>query len=303
MKSLLQRRSVFNPKAVGFNSFSVSGDEAIVVCPYHDDHRPSASFNIVTGLFYCFTCGEAKNAAQIAKALGGSTERVKLAISKSRSSELNSLWHIVKTSPLAMNNEYLEKRGVSNDTVEKFGIRSVSNDIAILIEDFRREELLGIQIRRIDENNKIKYLSFGNKTAVWPLWHFKYSKKLSRLFITEGIFGVFNAEENGRTAVATLGAANAAISASFFRRRSHCLLFDPDLAGYLATVKSMCVALESTSTVFPSVEVDSLNDDDWNRIEDAKLIKNPSRFLRHLDNGIQDMVRLDMINFLERRRQ
>jgi DNA primase len=27
------------------------------LCPFHDDHRPSLSVNIKTGLFRCFACG------------------------------------------------------------------------------------------------------------------------------------------------------------------------------------------------------------------------------------------------------
>ena len=31
--------------------------EALGLCPFHDDHDPSLSVNIITGLYRCFSCG------------------------------------------------------------------------------------------------------------------------------------------------------------------------------------------------------------------------------------------------------
>src|SRR5215212_3150453 len=32
------------------------GDQAKVLCPFHDDERPSCSVNLAKGLFHCFSC-------------------------------------------------------------------------------------------------------------------------------------------------------------------------------------------------------------------------------------------------------
>jgi len=31
--------------------------EALGLCPFHDDKKPSMSVNLKSGLFYCFACG------------------------------------------------------------------------------------------------------------------------------------------------------------------------------------------------------------------------------------------------------
>ena len=31
--------------------------EWIVVCPFHDDHKPSMNINMKTGLYFCHSCG------------------------------------------------------------------------------------------------------------------------------------------------------------------------------------------------------------------------------------------------------
>ena len=35
----------------------VRGNQIMAVCPFHDDHDPSLSVNLQTGLFKCFGCG------------------------------------------------------------------------------------------------------------------------------------------------------------------------------------------------------------------------------------------------------
>lgn len=53
------------------------GDEAVALCPQHlqrtgrEDTKPSWSFNVVTGLHHCFSCGYSGNAAGLAADLRG----------------------------------------------------------------------------------------------------------------------------------------------------------------------------------------------------------------------------------------
>jgi hypothetical protein len=44
--------------------------EQQVVCPFHDDHSPSAYINMESGLFYCHVCGASHNAEQLEDRLG-----------------------------------------------------------------------------------------------------------------------------------------------------------------------------------------------------------------------------------------
>src|SRR5579884_1410250 len=45
---------------------TVSGNEAKFICPYHDDHDPSASINLANGLWRCYACNEHGNIFQLA---------------------------------------------------------------------------------------------------------------------------------------------------------------------------------------------------------------------------------------------
>jgi hypothetical protein len=51
--------------------------EQQILCPFHDDHDPSAYVNMETGLFYCHVCGASYNATQLEDKLGNGFEAVK----------------------------------------------------------------------------------------------------------------------------------------------------------------------------------------------------------------------------------
>lgn len=51
-------------RQMGFN-FRLIDNEAVTVCPYHDDHSPSFSINIKNGLWHCFSCGAKGNFARL----------------------------------------------------------------------------------------------------------------------------------------------------------------------------------------------------------------------------------------------
>jgi DNA primase len=57
-------------RAVGLEVTGTSGGEELVVCPFHDDHNASATWNPKSDLFYCFTCGEGMNLEQLLRRTG-----------------------------------------------------------------------------------------------------------------------------------------------------------------------------------------------------------------------------------------
>ena len=40
-----------------FPNLSTSSEWAKVICPFHDDHKPSLSINLREGFFKCYSCG------------------------------------------------------------------------------------------------------------------------------------------------------------------------------------------------------------------------------------------------------
>ncbi len=49
--------------------------EALGLCPFHEDNRPSLSVNLESGLWHCFGCGKKGNSGQFAELVGESSER------------------------------------------------------------------------------------------------------------------------------------------------------------------------------------------------------------------------------------
>jgi hypothetical protein len=55
-KELLPSPKTYYPTSV--EKFTLSNsDQAISICPFHDDRRPSFSMDLKTGAFNCFACG------------------------------------------------------------------------------------------------------------------------------------------------------------------------------------------------------------------------------------------------------
>lgn len=50
------------------------GDEIKYCCAEHEDHNPSASFNVESGVYTCFACGAAGNAKRLAELIGVSAD-------------------------------------------------------------------------------------------------------------------------------------------------------------------------------------------------------------------------------------
>lgn len=48
-----------------FSNRKESGNNIMICCPYHDDHKPSAGIQKEVGIFHCFTCGETHTLSEL----------------------------------------------------------------------------------------------------------------------------------------------------------------------------------------------------------------------------------------------
>jgi len=48
-----------------------SGDQLKIICPFHDDHKPSCGVNTVKGVFNCFSCPAQGNAMEFVALMEG----------------------------------------------------------------------------------------------------------------------------------------------------------------------------------------------------------------------------------------
>lgn len=235
---------MYCPKALGLSCNSITGDEVQCICPYHDDHEPSASYNIVKGVFFCYTCGTAKTAKQIARDLDGVLAQIsseEMAIWK-RSVGDDAAWRaLLKNSPVFGHSlDYLLARNINKSTARHFGLLHRHMGVVVPLQGILSKQILGVQVRQIGQ--KPKYLTYGAKPTAWPIQHLQQRPIEKPLFIVEGVFSVMLAYQYGHLAIATLGAGSVSGLAMFLNGNSAMkenvyTLFDPDRAGLSGAVK------------------------------------------------------------------
>lgn len=277
---------VYDPRAIGLDVASMSGQEAMCLCPFHNDHKPSASFNVKTGLFICYTCHTGSNAYQLSKKLGGEvkfvpSQRLQITVREAEDME----WKHILNFPKAIGNKYLKSRQVSDKQVEEFGILASPSGIIIPLKSMDGE-VEGAIMRRYDGNPR--YMFFGEKTPAWPLNKLASHKKLTNAYMTEGVFGALRARSFGIPAYATLGAMVNQALKPIFQSHYPVILFDNDYAGMLGAARLM-VIVPTAKVIIPGQEADELDEDEWKTLAKegqttrslsvlAKLSKNSKEF-------------------------
>lgn len=262
----------YDPRQLGLSVSHYSGDEASVICPFHNDHKPSATFNIVTGLFYCFACGKSSNAAGVADHTGGHVARTFIPIVKRHSSASDMPWHSLLMGDYAYDHSYLRKRLVTNAQIKKFGIRKAKN--ALVFPMFGLDgTLCGVTLRR-RPGLFPKYLVYGDKPPLWPLKASMVSERYAArtVFIVEGIFGVLRADLAGVMAFATTGAMVKHSASRILNNIERPLgFFDDDDAGLIAGIRLLQIAPLSR-VILPGGEADELSIQEWRSLGKRRTV-------------------------------
>lgn len=277
-------------EALGLDIFGISGTEEIIVrCPYHDDHHPSASFNINKGLFFCFACGASANAYQLARKTGGTVIRNDKLPKKMFATVSEPEWEKFFDAPLAVDNEYLEKRGVIDIQVITFSIRELPWGIGFPIFSVGPGvQKRGILIRRYDDNPR--YLFFGHK----PSYFAGQNWDSRSTTIVEGVFGLLAADRAQVTACCLLGTSVRADLIPPFRQlgdRLQCL-FDDDFPGYLAAAKFLHMS-PLAKAIIPGQEADELTIGDWQAIDQQQILRTSD--ISKLRRFSKDPIRFDRL--------
>jgi hypothetical protein len=280
---------VVDPIALGLEVSKMSGDEALVLCPFHDDKNPSASFNVKKGLFFCFACGAKGNAEQVAERLGTDVKRIETSgyhavgpvFEKSEDIRVCTL------SRLALDNPYLRSRSVSTHSVRRFQIREY-NDTGVVFPIYTIDrKCIGGIVRAYEGTPRYKYI--GESYPVWQAYHWPSLDPREPLFIVEGVFGAIRAYECGVQAVAILGASKVSqavvdLTASFPKRYA---LFDPDHAGRLASAKIILLSRGSIRAHVTGKEADEMTKAQWGLLNWGDFTWNA--------NDIRDLEPMDIL--------
>lgn len=245
---------VVDPYVLGLDVINVKGDECLVLCPYHNDRHPSASFNVRKGLFHCFTCGVNANVKEIAFTCQGVIRYIdddQIRVVHKGKKE----WTHLLYEPLAIDNAYLRSRKVSNDLVEKFEIRQHSTGVLFPLKD-KMGKYIGMLERRYA--GVPKYFFYGERPALWPFVNLYQDSEY--LFVTEGVFGVLNAERCGANAVSVLSATGISLAIPYLNGRNCVAVFDDDFSGYVAASKML---IHGFKVANPPVEADEISCYQW----------------------------------------
>lgn len=268
--------SVYDPTALGLQIAKKVGKEEVqVFCPYHHDSHPSASYNLLKGLFHCFGCGTSKTARELAEDLGGKLIAVHslpevLATRKGEESE----WRLILNNDLAVASDYLAERNVTDIQVMAHGLLESEAGIIFPIKD-KHGNTVGAQIRHF--KRQPKYLFYGEREPVWPWTHLTGGKPGSRVYITEGVFGVLNFERygwksNDFTAVSMMGAATVPNVVKVFKQMGMykpVAVMDIDDAGLLAAAKFILMGIPAVSYPF-SLDPDEWDDRHWSVVNEME---------------------------------
>jgi DNA primase len=252
------RSSVIDPQALGLEVSTVRGDEVAVLCPFHDDSKPSASFNVEKGLFHCFACGASMKAERLAKELGGSVVGLETIEHLSNVKEEKE-WRPLLYSALAIDHPYLMKRGITNDEIRRFGILhtgaiSGEDSIGFPIRD-RFGNIVGINVRRSAPHGfQSRYTLFGEKAAVWPLDLLGNERRVT---LVEGVISAIKLRRADIPAFATMGAGSLSKAVIALNGRRVTVMFDDDYAGYVGAAK--LILSSGASVLVPGAEYDNLD--------------------------------------------
>lgn len=258
----MKHKQYYDPKSLGLEVAGYSSDNEVTVhCPFHNDSHASASFNIETGLFFCFgQCG-GKNIQQLSNELGQNVNVI--LIKPVYNKDVEKTWLRLLDNPLALNNPYLAARRVTNDSVKEFDIRANKHGVIFPIKD-TKGKVKGVQIRSTTKeyryrNDLPKYMTFGNKLPLWPLQK-QYTH--DKVFVCEGVFGAINLIQMGYNAYATLGALLKQDVKKYLNNFEQVKgLFDSDFAGKLASGRLIKFVPHAYASV-NGLEVDEILDID-----------------------------------------
>ena len=200
-------------------------------CPFHNDKHPSASYNIKTGLFYCFACGEAANKEKLENEFG----EIDFELQFGEAFENNYVpdkfdWWSYYQSASESVNEYAYKRLVTQSTANLFQMRFTDDAVLFPITN-NLGDIVGIQVRQIYEAPKYMiYLDIERKPILTPSHLFDDRKFF---WLTEGFFGMLRMRQAGFNTYTTLGSriSKRHINMLKYYAGFYAAIFDDDVAG------------------------------------------------------------------------
>jgi DNA primase len=226
-----------------------SGDEYMCGCPFCNG-SDCLQFNVVKGLWNCFTCSEGGSAKRLVNRLGGtytdpaiSVEVLRAAIDgmklrrKNRESKEEVLPEVTLARYAGIPHEYwMDERDFSLSTIKKWGLGydPISDRCTIAYRNVD-SQLLGVIQRRLDDVFP-RYLypkGFDRSGSLFGSWEVA-ARGVHKVALVEGSTDVITVDQADRVAVAQFGSSLTQRQIKLLRRlnvREIVLFYDYDIAG------------------------------------------------------------------------
>lgn len=180
IKSAANIREVIEP----FVKLKKNGANYVGSCPFHNEKTPSFTVSESKGIYKCFGCGRSGDSITFLndhqnlnyiEALRYIAEKYHIPIEHDQKEFIKPLPRLEKLSPETI--KYFQNRGVSNNTLLRFGITETvewmpkaNKEVrAICFNYYKDEELINIKFRAKDKDfklNKSSQLIFYNLDAI-----------------------------------------------------------------------------------------------------------------------------------------
>jgi len=237
-------------------------------CPFgsHADVHPSASFNVNTGLLYCFSCKQGANSYHLRTRYGIELPVINggKKIIRRTDDKWKELWRYSypftsEDEAVENSKEYAHSRGIMEDTARLYDIRLSSTGVLFPFKSFNGK-VIGFQERRIVGSPK--YVIMGQRTPLWPYCHMLKVHKNTNVYLVEGIFSAIRMRQCGYIAFAIVGSRyrNAKevlnVLEEFVPFNDIVVSFDNDDAGKIATYEYMKLGVKGILPGFSPDDAD-----------------------------------------------
>lgn len=222
--------------------FNTGAEEVKVLCPFHNDTKPSASVNTQKGLFKCWVCGNGYNEVQFLSKTSNIpiTEAHKL-LAKMSDVE-NDNWEYTAQASLWANNQFrkevADRLHISEELMEelKLGITTLSKgDIMLGIPVYFNDILMDVRsynVLKLEGLPKLMARPDSQSGLIVPFDIWK--SDTSTTYIFEGEKDMMLARDLGLNAITLTGGAGAKPSdlvLNSFKDRDIIICYDNDKAG------------------------------------------------------------------------
>ncbi len=296
------RRSI---TAAGLRIENEVDSDGIVFCPYHNNYRsPAGEVSKESGMFWCFSCHQSKTLPQLIMHLTNKTffQAVRLIDRKATESDIAQVIEaameekptfvpfdellIKRLSRQALDSpraiEYFRSRRVTKDSVQRYllGYSEKQDMITIPVMSTDGSMFVGFVGRSIE--GKV-FKNTPNMPKSKTMFNLNNARFRNEVFVVESALDAIRIEQQGRTAVATLGSTISKSQLDLLRKNftNVILIADNDEAGHKMVSRAVETLGSLVIPVFPSEGYKDVGSMD-NTTLDA--------FLRGLDDPLAQML-------------